>query len=372
MARPIAAEIFVDERPFEPEMGGRLARLEIAYETWGRLNEARDNAVLVCPAFSAHAHAQSSERDPSPGWWEGMIGPGRAFDTDRFFVVCPSLLGGSYGTTGPLSIDPETDAPYRGRFPPVTVRDIVDVHLRLLDHLGIETLHAAAGGSLGAMETLELGVRHSDRVGRVFAISGTDFTRPYTAAIRHLGRQAILLDPAFQGGEYEEGHGPVGGLRLAREIGTLYYRSPEEFNERFTHHPIAPPTIHGITFEVQSYLDHQGQKAVSMFDANCYLTLSLAMDLHDIWRGHRSHDQALRTVTETAFRVVAVQEDRLIKVAEQEHLNRLLSMADIDAELKVISSPIGHDAFLAKSERRRMTELVKGFIESEIGSLSPR
>lgn len=363
MSRPVAAQTLTDDRPLDLEMGGRLARLEIAYETWGRLSDARDNVVLVCPAFSAHAHAQSSAADPTPGWWEGMIGPGRAFDTDQFFVICPSLLGGSFGTTGPTSTDPETGKPYRGRFPAVTVRDIVAVHLRLLDHLGVERAHAAAGGSLGAMETLELGIRHPGRVDRVFAISGTDYTRPYTAAIRHLGRQAIILDPAFEGGEYEDGEGPSGGLRLAREIGTLYYRSPEEFNERFTHVPIAPPTSHGITFEVQSYLDYQGRKAVSMFDANSYLTLSLAMDLHDIWRGERSPDAVLRRGIDAAFRIVAVEGDRLISVAEQDHLNRLLSMADLDTELLVLQSPVGHDAFLAKSERRRMTKLVKHFIE---------
>lgn len=364
MPRPPAAELLTDDRAFEPEMGGRLARLEIAFETWGRLDAAGDNAVLICPAFSAHAHAQSSPADPAPGWWEGMVGPGCAFDSDRFFVICPSLLGSSFGTTGPTSIDPETGTPYRSRFPVVTVRDIVDVHLRLLDHLGIARLHAAAGGSLGAMEALELGIRHPERIGRVFSISGTDFTRPYTAAIRHLGRQAIVLDPAFRDGEYETGHGPAGGLRLARQIGTLYYRSPEEFNERFTHVPIAPPSRHDITFDVQSYLDYQGQRAVGMFDANSYLTLSLAMDLHDLWRGFHSPDAALKRGGATAFRLVAVREDRLISVDEQEHLHRLLSMAEIDAELLVISSPVGHDAFLAKGERRRTTELIKSFIES--------
>ncbi len=365
MSRPPATKLFVDPTPFEPEMGGRLPSLEIAYETWGTLNPEGTNAVLLCAAFSAHAHAQSSPEDPTPGWWEGMIGPGRALDSDRFFIVCPSLLGGSFGTSGPTAIDPETGTPYRGRFPVVTVRDIVEVHLRLLDHLGIQRLHAAVGGSLGGMETLELGVRHPERVERVFSISGTDYTRPYTAAIRHLGRQAIVLDPKYCNGDYEVGEEPAGGMRLAREIGTLYYRSPDEFNERFTHEPIAPPTTHGITFEVQSYLDHQGRKAVSMFDANSYLTLSLAMDLHDIWRGFKSPDSALARHgdQETAFRIVAVKEDRLIGVEEQEHLYRLLVAADIDADLLVISSPVGHDAFLARSERRRMRELVGSFIE---------
>ncbi|RMH23412.1 MAG: homoserine O-acetyltransferase [Acidobacteria bacterium] len=358
MHKPPAATLWIDERPFELEFGAVLPRLEIAYETWGRLSAARDNAILICPAFSSHAHAQSSPRDPSPGWWEGMIGPGCAFDTERFFVVCASLLGGSFGTTGPTSIDPRTGEAYRGHFPAVSIRDIVDVHLRLVDHLGIERLFAAAGGSMGAMETLELAIRHPSRVARVIAISGTDFTRPYTAAIRHLGRRAIMLDPAYQGGFYD-GAGPTEGLRLAREIGTLYYRGREEFNARFPHQPINPPSREGITFDVQSYLDHQGRKAVGLFDANSYLTLSLAMDLHDVWRGFSSREAALEPVT-AAFQIVAVEEDRLIGVDEQRAVHRALVGAGKRSDWHLISSRIGHDAFLVELDR--VTELVRPFL----------
>lgn len=355
MSRTAAAELIVDERPLDLEYGGSLPRVEIAWETWGTLSPGRDNVILICPAFSAHSHAQSSDRDPTPGWWEGMIGPGRAFDTGRFFVICPALLGGSYGTTGPPSVDPETGQPRGRSFPVVTTRDIVEVHVRLLDHLGIAKVFAAAGGSLGAMQTLELGVRHPSRVERVIAIAGTDYTRPYTAAIRHLGRRAIMLDPAYDGGRCA-GDGPVAGLRLARELGTLFYRSREEFNERFPHTPIAPPDREGITFDVQSYLDYQGQKAVGRFDVNSYLTMSLAMDLHDVWRGHASPARAALGAR-ARFWIVAVREDRLIGLDEQESLHRILATAGVDSRFLPITSKIGHDAFLVELDR--MTELIR-------------
>ena len=351
----LGAQLFVDESGLDLEYGGRLPRLEVAYETWGRLSGTKDNAILICPAFSGHSHAASHPGDPSPGWWEGMIGPGRAFDTDRYFVVCPSLLGGSYGTTGPLSVDPETGAPYGGRFPVVTVRDVVDVHIRLLDHLGIEQLYAAIGGSLGGMETLELGIRHPNRAARIFSVSATDRTRPFTAAIRHLGRQAILLDPDYADGNYE-GNGPEGGIALARQIGTLFYRTREEFDQRFRWQPIHPPEVGGVTFDVQSYLRHQGEKILGAFDANSYLILSLAMDLHDVWRDFPSREQALDPV-DSEFMIVGVEEDRLIPVDEQEWVHHALITAGKTSHWHRISNHVGHDTFLV--DKDTMTELTR-------------
>lgn len=346
MTRTAGADLFVDRTPLKLEFGAVLPAIEIEYETWGRLAPARDNAVLVCPAFSAHSHANSSERDPRPGWWEGMIGPGRAFDTDRFFIICPSLLGGSYGTTGPKSIDPVSGEAYRGGFPVIGVRDVVNVHVRLLDHLGIERLYGTAGGSLGGMETLELAIRHPGRVERVISISGTLATRPYTAAIRHISRRSIMLDPAYKGGYYQ-GNGPEDGLRLAREMGTLFYRSREEFNERFPWQPIHPPSRDGITFDVQSYLDHQGAKIIGTFDVNSFLTLSLAMDLHDVFRGFASRDAALAPV-DAEFLIAGVIEDRLIPIDEQEEVHEVLSAHGKRSTWRPLSSRIGHDTFLAE------------------------
>lgn len=355
MTLPLGARLFADETPLELEYGGRLPRLEVAYETWGRLGARKDNAILICPAFSGHSHAAAHDDDPSPGWWQGMIGPGLAIDTDRFFVICPSLLGGSSGTTGPGSVNPETDKPYLGTFPVVTVRDIVAAHVRLLDHLGIERLFAAIGGSMGGMETLELALRYPDRSLRVVSASATDRTRPYTAAIRHLGRKAIMLDPAFNNGDYE-GHGPGVGLGLAREIGTLFYRSREELNQRFGWQPLRTPSLDGITFDVQSYLNHQGQKILGAFDANAYLTLSLAMDLHDIWRGYPSREAALEPVG-AELMIIGVAEDRLIPVDEQEWLHHALITAGKRSLWRRISSHVGHDTFLV--DIGQMTTLIK-------------
>jgi homoserine O-acetyltransferase len=354
MSPPIGARVFLDDRPLQLEFGATLPRLEVAYETWGTLSPARDNAILVCPAFSGHSHAASHDGDPSPGWWEGLIGPGRAFDTERYFVVCSSLLGGSYGSTGPRSTDPATGLPYGAAFPIVSVRDLVAVQIRLLDHLGIDTLHAAVGGSLGGMETIELAIRYPARVRRILSASGTDRTRPYTAAIRHLGRRAILLDPAFQEGRYGQGL-PAGGLTLAREIGTLFYRSREEFNQRFKWQPVREPSILGATFDVEAYLLHQGEKILADFDANSYLRLSLAMDLHDVWRGWPGREEALEGVAAEIY-VMGVDEDRLIPIDEQEWLHHALITAGKRSHWRPVSCHVGHDTFLV--DRDLMTKLI--------------
>ncbi len=355
----VAAERFVDRRPLQLEFGGLLPEVEIEFETWGRLTARADNAFLVCPAFSATSHARSREGNPEPGWWEGMIGPGMAIDTDRHFVVCASLLGGWAGTTGPRSLDPETGRPYAGDFPIVSIRDIVDVQVRLLDHLGIGTLRAAAGGSMGGMETLLLAVRYPNRVAHVFTLSGTDRTRPYTSTIRHVGRRAIMLDPAFRGGFYGE-EIPRQGLKLAREIGTIFYRSRQDFNSRFSCDPIEPPTLDGLTFDFQSYLDHMGNKILKNFDANSYLRLSMAMDLFDVSRGFESLPDALERVTARAF-VMGVEQDPLIPVDEQRGVHEALLERGKDSTWHLLSSRFGHDAFLKEFDW--LTPRMREFLE---------
>lgn len=333
----------VDSSPLSLEYGGEVPHLEIDYETWGRLSPARDNAILICPSFSSHSHARSHQENREPGWWEDMIGPGKALDTSRFFVICSSLLGGCHGTTGPQSINPETGKPYAGDFPIITIRDIVDVQVRLLDHLGIETAHAAVGGSMGAMETIQLAVRHPSRSRRIIALSGTDKTRPYTATIRHVGRRAIMLDPDFKGGFYSVV--PRQGLKLAREIGTIFYRSREDFNTRFSCDPLNPPILGGITFDFQSYLNHMGNKILDYFDANSYLRLSFSMDLFDVSRGYGSLEAALERV-EAEFFVMGVEQDPLIPIDEQKNFHQALLRAGKRSEWHLLRSHYGHDAFL--------------------------
>lgn len=351
----------LDTEPLDLQFGGRLEQLEVRWETWGELDDKRSNAILLCPAFSADSHASSHRQDPVPGWWEGMIGPGKALDTERYCVICPSLLGGTRGTTGPLSINPLTGQAYAGTFPVISVRDIVAVHLRLLDRLGIDQLAATIGGSLGAMEVLELVVRNPGRARHAIAISGTDATRPFTAAVRHLGRRAIQLDKAYQNGDYGD-RPPYKGMALAREIGTLFYRSRTEFNQRFDQRPTHPPSRDGISFDVESYLEYQGEKGAAQFDPNSYLTLSLAMDLHDIWSDSADRGQMLKAV-DTRFLIVGAKEDRLIPIDEQLEVHQLLENAGIASEFIGFSSPIGHDAFLVDIEY--MNEIVGEYLDRE-------
>ena len=358
MSRLPGARVHTLEDPLALEYGGRLNVVDVAFETLGELNADRSNAVMIVPAFSAHSHVASHRADPSPGWWEKVVGRGRAIDTDKWFVVCPSLLGTCSGTTGPRSIDPTTGEVFGAKFPVVTTRDLVDLHARLLDHLDVPELHAVVGGSFGAMQVLEFLVRHPGRAMNAFAISGTDFTRPYTAAIRHIGRRAIMIDPGYRDGNY--GDDPPGeGLRLAREIGTLYYRSREEFNARFGHEPLHEPAIGEVVFDVQSYLDHQGRKAIGKFDPNAYLVMSLAMDLHDVGRDFDSVEAAYSCVTANVT-VVGVAEDRLIPVDEQRATHDSLTAAGAAAEWREVHSKIGHDAFLGEVDM--MNDLLEEFL----------
>ncbi|MEE9392759.1 MAG: homoserine O-acetyltransferase [Planctomycetota bacterium] len=341
-----AAQIFHSDEPLDLEFGGRLPELDVAYETWGSLNKARDNAVLIVPAFSAHSHARSGALDEDPGWWEKMIGPGAALNSDRWFFVCASLLGGCHGTTGPQSQNPETNDDFGGDFPVVDIRDMTHAHARLLDFMGIHNLHAVVGSSMGAMQALEFSILYPDRAKKIVAVSGTAWTRPATAAIRHLGRRAIMSDPAWKDGHYRD-KGPTEGIRLARELGTVFYRSKEEFNDRFPHRPIRKPSLRQITFDVQSYLDYQGRKATNRFDANAYLMMSLAMDLHDIARDRGDLADAFAD-THSEFLVAGVKEDRLIPLPEQIEVRDALEQAGKKTEWHEWSSPIGHDAFLVE------------------------
>lgn len=342
------------------EYGGKLPEIQIAYETYGTLSGAGDNVILLLPAFSAHSHACSTVENPERGWWESMVGPGMAIDTDRFFVVCPSLLGSCYGTTGPPSLHPQTERPFAANFPTITIRDIVDVHVMLLDHLGIEQVEAVVGGSMGAMQVVEMAVRYPHRMRRFVNISGTAHTRPYTAAVRHLGRRAIMFDPAYKNGNYGNVM-PIAGLRLAREIGTLFYRGKDEFNMRFDQDPLRAPGLNEITFDVQSYLNHQGNKVVLHFDPNSYLFMSLSMDLHDIRRGFESEAEAYAQIQAEAL-TIGVVEDNLIPIHEQRDIHDSILRAGGKSAWVEVSSRIGHDAFLG--DTKKFTPLVKSFLES--------
>jgi homoserine O-acetyltransferase len=291
-----------------------------------------------------------------------MVGPGRAFDTDRWHILCASLIGSPYGSTSPLSTDPATGRPYGPSFPQITPADLARGHKRLLDALGIKRVRAVAGASLGGMQVLHFAAEYPEALDRFLAISTTARTTPHTVALRRIGRQAILNDPAWKSGRYEPGEGPRAGLKLAREIGTILYRSRDEFNARFSHTPVGKfgPADH--TFEVESYLAAHGERFAPKFDANCYLLLSKCMDLMDLGAGQPSLEAGFGRIRAKGL-IIGVDRDALTPLEEQQALTKILKEAGRDVRLEVLSSIFGHDAFLKEFEWQ--TPRFKSFFAGE-------
>lgn len=341
-----------EARPHVLEVGGRLSNVTIAYETWGELDADRSNAVLVLHALTGDSHAAGSitADHPQPGWWDDLIGPGRAIDTDRYHVVCPNVLGGCQGTTGPASPQPGTGTPYGPRFPPITIRDQVVAEAALADALGIDTWAAVLGGSMGGMRVLEWIVGFPDRVARALVLAVGAYATAEQIALCSLQNRAIALDPRFRNGEYYDaapGDGPHTGLALARGIGQLSYRTESEFDERFgrgrqgDEDPLA-----GGRFAVESYLEYQGDKLAWRFDANSYRVLSQAMNHHDVGRGRGGIRAALARVRAETV-VAGISSDRLYPLRYQEEIAALTPAV---AGCEVIESHAGHDGFLVEWE----------------------
>ena len=342
-------ETFHRPEPFPCQWGGELPEISLAYETWGTLSPARDNAILLHTGLSASSHARSHERNTNPGWWEDFIGPGAPIDTDRFFVVCSNLLGGCYGSTGPMSTNPATGEPYGPDFPIVSVGDMVRAQLMLLDHLGIEKLHATVGASLGGMQSLEVAAQAPDRVDRVVSISAALRSYPQSIAIRFVQRQAVMADPDWREGRYYGVSFPHRGQRVAREIGTITYRSGPEWQERFGRKRSSdgPPRL-DEDFQVESYLAYQGDKFCLQYDANSYLYISKAMDLFDLLEeGEDGRARQVRCPT----LVIGVTTDVLFPVWQQRELADHLTKSGARVEYLEIDAPYGHDTFLIDRER---------------------
>jgi homoserine O-acetyltransferase len=342
-----------DEQPLALERGATLGPVTVAYETWGTPSPARDNAVLVLHALSGDSHAVGSAGPghPSAGWWDGLIGPGAPVDTDRWFAVCPNVLGGCQGTTGPSSTAPD-GRPFGSRFPELTVRDQVAVEVALAGHLGIHRWAAVIGGSMGGMRALEWATGYPQRVSRLVAIACGATSSAEQIALCATQAIAIRSDPAFAGGDYYDGPGPVTGLGLARRIGHISYRCESELAARFDRHAQAgedPLARRGGRYSVEGYLDHQADKLAGRFDANSYLVLSRAMDHHDVGRGRGGVEAALAAVTATCT-IVSIDSDRLFPPYQQTELSRLLP-GDPEPALHVVSSPCGHDGFLIEIEQ---------------------
>lgn len=344
-------ETFTSLAPFACECGGVLPRIELAHETWGRLSPARDNVVLLHTGLSASSHARSHPRNPARGWWEDLIGPGAPLDTDRFFVVCTNLLGGCYGSTGPSSPDPATGEPYACDFPIVTVRDMVTAQIRLLDHLDVRRVQASVGSSLGGMLALMHGALEPRRVERVVSISAALRSHPQAIALRFAQRQAVMADPEWRGGRYYGRGFPRRGLHVARQIGTITYRSGPEWESRFGRQRLGdgPPRL-GPDFEVEAYLVHQGEKFGLQYDANSYLYVSKAMDLFDLTEAGDDGRPAVEALACSAL-VVGVTSDLLFPVWQQRELAECLEKHGCDTSYLELDSPYGHDAFLLERSR---------------------
>ena len=330
---------------FALEGGGHLGEVTVAYETWGELNAAADNAVLVLHALSGDSHVAgpSGPSHPTQGWWDGLVGPGAAIDTERYFVVCPNVLGGCQGTTGPSSLARD-GRPYGSRFPTLTIRDQVDVEVGLADALGIEQFAAVVGGSMGGMRVLEWAVDHPSRLARAVVVSTGAAATADEIALCSLQVRAIRLDPHFKGGDYyASGAGPVGGMAIARGIGHFSYRSALEFQERFGREAQGDEDpMRGGRYAIESYLEYHGDKLGRRFDANSYIVLSEAMNRHDVGRARGGLQAALGTV-EVPVTVAGVTSDRLYPLVAQEQLVELLPRS---GALEVVRSPFGHDGFL--------------------------
>jgi len=333
----------------ELEAGGRLPEITVAYETWGVLDARASNAVLVLHALSGDSHASGpvGPGHPSPGWWSPLIGPGAPIDTDRYFVVCPNVLGGCQGTTGPSSWA-EDGRPYGSRFPVVTVRDQVAVERALALELGIEAWYAVAGGSMGGMRALQWAVDYPANLERAVVVATGAAASAEQIALCWLQNQAIRVDPDFREGDYYDAkRGPLAGLAIARAIGHVSYRSELELQQRFGNSPQGDEApLAGGRYAVESYLEYHGEKLIGRFDANSYLVLSEAMNHYDLGRGYGGAETALSRIR-ARVTIAGISSDRLYPLRLQRELGQLIPDA---SEVHVIESIVGHDGFLVEHE----------------------
>ncbi len=347
------------------DCGEVLAPVEVAYETYGSLDDENANAVLILHAFSGDAHAAGvSASDGKPGWWDNMIGPGKAFDTNKYFIICSNVLGGCQGTTGPGSIDPRTGQPFGSRFPFVTIPDMVRLQKRLVEHLGIERLLSVAGGSMGAMQVLRWAVDYPDGVASAIPIAGTSRHSAQQIAFNEVGRQAIIADPDWKNGDYYGGPPPSRGLAVARMVDHITYMSDDSMREKFGRRrrtegdaDIAESEL----FEVESYLRYRGGQFVGRFDANSYLAITRAMDSFDAAEGYSSLGEAF-SKTEARFLVLSFTSDWLYPSYQSQEVVRALRSRNLDVTYVELPSNYGHDAFLV--EVGEQTELLKSFLEN--------
>ena len=346
---------FPNDRPVALDSGKTLQQVTIAYETWGELNRNKSNAILLCHAWTGDSHAAGSAQDgqPTPGWWDGLVGPGCAIDTEKYFVVCTNSLGGCQGSTGPASPHPSDSKPYGSRFPVITVRDMVRAQVRVSDLLGIDVWHCVIGGSMGGMQVLEWGITFPHRVRTLVPIATCLQATAQQIAWGAIGRRSIRLDPKWRGGDYYDaaiGDGPWQGLAIARMVAQVTFRSDNVFTDRFGRELAdTNADYNGLglwdKFEVENYLDHHGDKLIRRFDTNSYLIIGKAMDLHDVARGRGSLQTAASRITAPVLSM-GISSDILYPTYQQKQIREIINESGGSCEDVEIDSPHGHDAFL--------------------------
>ncbi|MCW8846740.1 MAG: homoserine O-acetyltransferase [Gammaproteobacteria bacterium] len=353
-----ARKIYTMPGPLRMYRGGcSLSRVDVAYETWGELNEARDNAILLFTGLSPSAHAAASRLDPSPGWWEEMIGKDHPIDTRRYFLICMNSLGSCFGSTGPASVNPDSGEPYRLDFPVLSLEDVARAGKELLRGLGITKLAAVMGASMGGMTALAFAVKFPTVAEAVVSISGAARALPFAIALRSLQREIIRSDGAWNRGSYPLGAGPVRGMQLARKLGMITYRSSKEWQLRFGRERIAEERKTGdafaIDFEVEAYMEAHARKFTGQFDPNCYLYLSRAMDLFDLGDHGGSVEAALGRVRAKRALIMGVETDFLFPLFQQKEIADGLEAAGLDVTFAGLDSLQGHDAFLVDMDNFR-------------------
>ncbi len=351
---------------FSLECGSSLGPVTLAYETYGELNGDKSNAILILHALSGDSHAAGryGGEERKPGWWDNVIGPGKAFDTEKYFVISSNVIGGCQGSTGPSSINPDTGNPYGLSFPMITIKDMVDTQAELIKHLGIDKLLAVSGGSMGGMQALQWAASYPERVELSIPIATTAKSSPQGIAFSEVGRVAIMSDPDFNGGDYYGKNIPKKGLSLARMIGHITYLSDESMHIKFGRAfrgNDRPSFQFGVDFEVESYLHYQGDTFVNRFDANSYLYITKAIDYFDLSAGTGSLSEAFKGV-DTSFLIIAFTSDWLYPVYQGKEIVRGLMINGIDVTYCQIDSKYGHDAFLL--DEGEMSTVIKNYLDN--------
>lgn len=356
---------------FDFVRGGMLSELNIAYETWGSLNKDKSNVIVIFTGLSASSHVTSSSVDQTPGWWEAVVGLDKAINTKDHYVICINTLGSCFGSTSPVSINKKTNEPYRLTFPELTVEDMANASSLLLEKLGIESIKVLVGPSLGGMKALAFSILHNTLVKNLILISSATQALPYAIALRSLQREVIRKDPLWNNGFYSYEKPPLNGVRIARKIGMASYRSASEWTQRFGRKRSDDNKLNQNTFgientsfeyEIESYLEHQAVKFQNIFDANCYLYLSRAMDWFDVAKhGESTLDAISKTKIDKAL-VLGVTTDVLFPPQQQKEIAELLSLSNTIVEYKELDCIQGHDSFLV--DTNRFSKEIEKFIKT--------